>query len=246
MMEERDLVMATPMDRRQSLLSLREICKTFSMNIQTYDILRCVSFDLYAEEMVALTGASGTGKTTLLQIMGLLDWPSKGTVSVGGIGFPVGDKSHTYSHLQQRDTVRQKWIGFVYQYHHLLPELTALENVVLPQRIAGVARDIAAHNAVRLLDELGLSARKQHFPQQLSGGEQQRVAIARALANAPQIVLADEPTGNLDDQTAQQVFQLLTETVQRKKMAIVMATHNLDLASKMTRHVKLHSGKLVE
>lgn len=232
------------MELRHSLLSLRDIRKTFSVHNQTYDVLKSIQFDLHPEEMVALTGASGTGKTTLLQIMGLLDWPTEGTVSVGGVGFPTSGKSHAYTHLKQRDAVRQKFIGFVYQYHHLLPELTALENVVLPQRIAGIAKDIAAHNAARLLDELGLSSRTQHFPQQLSGGEQQRVAIARALANAPQIVLADEPTGNLDDQTAEQVFQLLMEAIQQKKMAIVMATHNLDLASKMTRHERLHLGKL--
>lgn len=226
------------------LLSLRDIRKTFSAHGETYDVLKEIRFDLYAEDMVALTGASGTGKTTLLQIMGLLDWPSEGTVSVGGVGFPTGGKSRAYTHLKQRDAVRQKYIGFVYQYHHLLPELTALENVVLPQKIAGVAKDLAEQHALRLLDELGLRHRVQHLPQQLSGGEQQRVAIARALANTPQIVLADEPTGNLDDRTAEQVFQLLLESIHQKKIAIVMATHNLELAAKMSRRVKLCLGHL--
>lgn len=232
-----------PMESRYPVLSLRDIRKTFSLGDRTYDVLRGVQFDLYAEEMIALTGASGTGKTTLLQMMGLLDWPSDGTISIGQNQFVTNSRLRT--HLRQRDLVRQKFIGFVYQYHHLLPELTALENVVLPQRIAGIAKDLAARNAARLLDELGLSSRMQHFPQQLSGGERQRVAIARSLSNAPQIVLADEPTGNLDDQTAEQVFQLLMETIRQKKMAIVMATHNLDLAARMTRHVKLHLGELV-
>lgn len=231
------------MESRYPVLSLRDIRKTFSLGDRTYDVLRGVQFDLYAEEMIALTGASGTGKTTLLQMMGLLDWPSDGTISIGQNQFVTNSRLRT--HLRQRDLVRQKFIGFVYQYHHLLPELTALENVVLPQRIAGIAKDLAARNAARLLDELGLSSRMQHFPQQLSGGERQRVAIARSLSNAPQIVLADEPTGNLDDQTAEQVFQLLMETIRQKKMAIVMATHNLDLAARMTRHVKLHLGELV-
>lgn len=228
------------------LLSLKNIRKTFSQNNNSFDVLKNINFDLFAEEMVALTGASGTGKTTLLQIMGLLDLPTEGTVTVGNVGFPSTSKSRAYTHLKQRDSIRQKFIGFVYQYHHLLPELTALENIVLPQLIAGISKDLAENHAKNLLCELNLEKRLHHFPTQLSGGEQQRVAIARALANTPQIILADEPTGNLDDKTAYHVFNLLLDLTQQKKIAIVIATHNIELAKKMTRNIQIHLGEITE
>lgn len=226
------------------LLTLRNVHKSFSQGKTVLSILQGIQFDLYPRELVALTGASGSGKTTLLQIMGLLDLPTEGSVTVGDVGFPVTKKSKAYLHLQQRDAIRRQFIGFVYQYHHLLPELTALENVVLPQRIAGKPKDEAERHALSLLTELKLEKRVHHLPAQLSGGEQQRVALARALANMPKILLADEPTGNLDDTAAQQVFQLLLELTQQKGIAVVMATHNLELAQRMTRQIHLHLGKI--
>lgn len=227
-----------------SILSLRNVSKSFTQGKTVLKILQKIEFDLYPRELVALTGASGSGKTTLLQIMGLLDLPTEGTVTVGSVGFPVTRKSKAYLHLQQRDAVRREFLGFVYQYHHLLPELTALENIVLPQLIAGRSKDIAEKNAIGLLHELHLEQRSHHLPSQLSGGEQQRVAIARAISNMPKILLADEPTGNLDDASAQQVFQLLLELTQHKGIAVVMATHNLDLAQQMTRRIHLHLGNI--
>lgn len=226
------------------LLTLRNVHKSFSQGKTVLSILQGIQFDLYPRELVALTGASGSGKTTLLQIMGLLDLPTEGSVTVGDVGFPVTKKSKAYLHLQQRDAIRRQFIGFVYQYHHLLPELTALENVVLPQRIAGKPKDEAERHALSLLTELKLEKRVHHLPAQLSGGEQQRVALARALANMPKILLADEPTGNLDDTAAQQVFQLLLDLTQQKGIAVVMATHNHELAQQMTRQIHLHLGKI--
>lgn len=226
------------------LLTLRNIHKSFSQGETVLPVLQNICFDLHPKELVALTGESGSGKTTLLQIMGLLDLPTEGTVTVGDVGFPVTKKSNAYLHLQQRDAIRREFIGFVYQYHHLLPELTALENVVLPQRIAGRPRDEAERHALALLTELKLEKRAHHLPTQMSGGEQQRVALARALANMPKILLADEPTGNLDDAATKQVFHLLLELTQQKGIAVVMATHNLDLAHQMTRQVHLHLGRI--
>lgn len=238
--EDARLMTSTP----SPILMLRNVSKSFVQGKSVLQILQKIEFDLYPQELVALTGASGSGKTTLLQIMGLLDLPSEGTVTVGSVGFPVTRKSKAYTHLLQRDAVRRDYLGFVYQYHHLLPELTALENVVLPQLIAGRAKDIAEKNAKGLLKELCLEQRIHHLPSQLSGGEQQRVAIARAVANMPKILLADEPTGNLDDSSAKQVFQLLLELTRHKGIAVVMATHNLELAEQMTRRIHLHSGNI--
>ena len=190
-------------------------------------------------EMVALIGPSGAGKSTLLQICGLLEPPSAGEVLIKGED--AGKLSD-----DERTALRRTTIGFVYQYHHLLPEFSALENIVIPQMIAGIARKEAEGRAKELLNLVGLGKRLDHRPAQLSGGEQQRVAIARALANAPALLLADEPTGNLDHRTADEVFSLLTKLVKAVGLAAMVATHNLELARRMDRILTITDGELSE
>jgi lipoprotein-releasing system ATP-binding protein len=190
-------------------------------------------------EIVALVGPSGAGKSTLLHIAGLLEPPDQGEVWLNGQA--CGALSD-----ERRTLLRRRDIGFVYQYHHLLPEFSALENIILPQMIAGVSRRRAALRASDLLTRLGLADRAQHRPGQLSGGEQQRVAIARALANAPALLLADEPTGNLDPHTADLVFEQLLENARGSGLAALVATHNPDLARRMDRVVRLKDGHIVE
>jgi lipoprotein-releasing system ATP-binding protein len=190
-------------------------------------------------EVVALVAPSGAGKSTLLQIAGLLDTPSRGTVRLMGQGATgLGDGART---RLRRDTV-----GFVYQFHHLLPEFSALENVALPQRAAGASRGAAASRATELLDSVGLLPRLDHRPAELSGGEQQRVAFARALANRPRLLLADEPTGNLDPETSAHVFDLLLGLVRDTGLAALIATHNPDLAARMDRVLHLQGGRLLD
>lgn len=224
-------------------LSLHQINKKFYQNNNELWILKQIDFVLEKGEMVALTGASGAGKTTLLQIMGLIDDPTSGSIDIGTYHCDVqSDKAKP--NLKLRDLTRKNYLGFVYQYHYLLPELTAIENVILPQLIVGKPKDIAWRQASRLLDEMGLASRLNHTLHQLSGGEQQRVAVARALANEPQIVLADEPTGNLDDITASQIFNMMLTLVQERNISMVIATHNMELANRMNRIIHLHQGKL--
>jgi lipoprotein-releasing system ATP-binding protein len=188
---------------------------------------------------VALLGPSGAGKSTLLQISGLLERPDRGVVLINGVDCgKLSDKEQT--------RVRRMEIGFVYQFHHLLPEFSALENVVLPQLILGLTRSQAETRARELLKILGLEERWDHRPAELSGGEQQRVAIARAVANGPKLLLADEPTGNLDPPTAERVFEELLKLVRQSGVAAVVATHNLDLAARMDRILRLADGLLVE
>jgi lipoprotein-releasing system ATP-binding protein len=188
---------------------------------------------------VALVGQSGTGKSSLLHMAGLLEAPSSGEVFVAGA--PASRLPE-----RERTRLRRDTIGFVYQAHHLLPEFDALENVMMPQRIAGRSRLEAEKEARRLLDTMGLSQRLTHRPAQLSGGEQQRVAIARALANRPRVLLADEPTGNLDPRTASGVFESLIKLVRAEGLAALVATHNFELARKMDRALVMHEGKLLE
>jgi lipoprotein-releasing system ATP-binding protein len=190
-------------------------------------------------ETVALLGPSGAGKSTLLHIAGLLERADSGQVLINGI-----DCAQLSDNEQTR--MRRMEVGFVYQFHHLLPEFSALENVVLPQLILGVSRDKAEARAKDLLGSLGLEERWDHRPAQLSGGEQQRVAIARAVANGPKVLLADEPTGNLDPPTAERVFEQLLKLVRQSGVAAVIATHNLDLAARMDRTLRLMDGRLVE
>ncbi|MEZ5887201.1 MAG: ABC transporter ATP-binding protein [Paracoccaceae bacterium] len=188
-------------------------------------------------EVVALVAPSGAGKSTLLHIAGLLDSPDAGEVTIGGQAMAgQGDRTRT--------AVRRREIGFVYQFHHLLPEFTAAENIILPQLADGVTRSAAEARAADLLERVGLGARARHRPAELSGGEQQRVAFCRALANAPKLLLADEPTGNLDPATADQVFDLLMEIVRATGLSALIATHNPDLAARMDRTVRLEAGRI--
>lgn len=218
-------------------LSLIGIRRTFVQGERRLDVLRGVSLELKAGEIVALVGQSGSGKSTLLHIAGLLERSDEGDVLVEGRSVrPQSDS--------ERTALRRKFLGFVYQYHHLLPEFSALENVILPQMIAGRTRQAAAPRAADLLKQVGLGERLDHRPAKLSGGEQQRVAIARALANKPAIILADEPTGNLDMHTADDVFDLLMSLVRNTGVAAMIATHNLELAKKMDRVITIREGVL--
>jgi lipoprotein-releasing system ATP-binding protein len=223
----------------EGVLRLEAIERRYGRGETTIDVLHGVELSLKAGESVALIAPSGAGKSTLLHIAGLLERPDGGEVHVGG---------HATSTMNDdsRTALRRSQIGFVYQFHHLLPEFSALENVVLPQMIAGLKHAEAAARARELLGFLGLAARESHRPAELSGGEQQRVALARAVANAPRILLADEPTGNLDPKTADHVFDTLTSLVKASRVAALVATHNLDLAARMDRRVTLRDGRVEE
>ncbi len=218
-------------------LVLSGVVKTFHQAGRDLQVLRGVDFDIEPGEMVALVGPSGSGKSTLLHIAGLLERPDQGEVRIAGQA--VGKLADG-----ERSRLRRRSLGFVYQYHHLLPEFSALENVVVPQMIAGQRRAAAKARAAELLTHVGLGERLDHRPARLSGGEQQRVAIARALANQPVVLLADEPTGNLDPETAAHVFDLLTDLVRRSRVAALIATHNLELAQRMDRVLKLEQGRI--
>ena len=219
-------------------LELRGVVRTFRSGGEDLRVLRGADLALQAGEIVALVAPSGTGKSTLLHLAGLLEKPDSGRVFVGGR--EAGALSDA-----ERTAIRRDGIGFVYQFHHLLAEFTALENVVLPQMIAGKPRRVGERRARALLEAFGLGARLDHLPGKLSGGEQQRVAIARALANAPRVLLADEPTGNLDVGTAAVVFEELLRTVRSQGVAALIATHNPELAARMDRTVTLHEGRVV-
>ena len=201
------------------------------------DVLQDVNLSVAAGEVVALVAPSGAGKSTLLHIAGLLDTPDAGTVSIGGT-----DMTHLAD--RKRTAARRNDVGFIYQFHHLLPEFSALENIALPQYANGVAVAEAEARGLSLLDTVGVAPRAAHRPAALSGGEQQRVAFCRALANAPRLLLADEPTGNLDPGTSDQVFEALMHLVRSTGLAALIATHNLELASRMDRTVTLDHGKL--
>lgn len=222
-----------------ALLELQSVKKTFHQGGIELTVWEDVSLILKPGEMVALVGPSGSGKSTLLQVAGLLERPTSGDVILCG-------QNCTHLSDHKRTLYRRQSLGFVYQYHLLLPEFSALENVMLPQLIAGVSQRQAKRKAENLLDTLGLSARLTHRPKALSGGEQQRVAIARALANDPHVLLADEPTGNLDSHTAGKVFDALLKTVRGRNVSALLATHNLDLAKQMDRVFFLREGQLVE
>lgn len=219
----------------QSTLLLDTITRTFDQGGESLQVLKGINFQIKAGEIVALVGHSGAGKSTLLQIAGLLEPPTTGRVL-------IADQDAGQLSDQQRTELRSKYVGFVYQFHHLLPEFSALENVMIPQLIAGVSTDIAREKAQDLLTKLGLSHRLDHRPKKLSGGEQQRVAIARALANSPKILLADEPTGNLDYETADIVFAEMTHLVRETGMSALIATHNPELAKKMDRIIEIKAG----
>jgi lipoprotein-releasing system ATP-binding protein len=219
-------------------LQLRGVVRTYRGEAGDLPVLRGADLVLRAGEIVALVAPSGTGKSTLLHLAGLLEQPDGGAVLVDGRN--CGNLSDT-----ERTAIRRLHIGFVYQFHHLLPEFSALENVLLPQMIAGCARREGEARARALLESFGLAARAGHLPGKLSGGEQQRVAIARALANAPGVLLADEPTGNLDVGTSGAVFAELLKTVRDQGVAALIATHNTELAARMDRVVTLKDGTVV-
>jgi len=200
-------------------------------------VLQGVSLNVCPSEVVALVAPSGAGKSTLLHIAGLLDTPDTGSVAIAGTDM-------TNLSDRRRTAVRRSAVGFIYQFHHLLPEFSALENIVLPQLANGVSDKIAADRAMALLDRVGIAARASHRPAALSGGEQQRVAFCRALANEPSLLLADEPTGNLDPDTSARVFDALMGLVRDTGLAAVIATHNLELADRMDRQVRLNGGVL--
>jgi lipoprotein-releasing system ATP-binding protein len=221
------------------VLRLENVSRLYREGEGQLEIFRDISFGLSAGEVVALVGPSGAGKSSLLHMAGLLEAPSAGEIYIDGAAVSMLPE-------EARTRIRRDTIGFVYQAHHLLPEFDALENVVLPQMIAGKSRDAAGAEAARLLTQLGLGARLTHRPAQLSGGEQQRVAFARALANKPKILLADEPTGNLDPRTAGGVFEALLAIVRAQGLAALIATHNFELAAKMDRALQLDEGRLVE
>jgi lipoprotein-releasing system ATP-binding protein len=219
-------------------LELRGVVRTYRSGETDLHVLRGVDLVLRPGEITALVAPSGTGKSTLLHLAGLLERPNAGEIRIAG-------RDTTRLDDAARTALRRDTVGFVYQFHHLLGEFTALENVVLPQMIAGTPRAAAAKRAESLLADFGLAARLHHLPGKLSGGEQQRVAIARALANAPRLLLADEPTGNLDAATAAIVFDELLAMVRTHNVAALIATHNPDLAARMDRTVTLREGKAV-
>jgi lipoprotein-releasing system ATP-binding protein len=218
-------------------MSLRDIKRTFVQGDRRLEVLKGITLDLKPGEIVALVGQSGSGKSTLLHIAGLLERPDEGDIVVGGK--PTGTAGD-----RERTVMRRQFLGFVYQYHHLLPEFSAIENVMLPQMLNGRSRAEARRRAAELLAMVQLRERADHRPGRLSGGEQQRVAIARAVANAPRVLLADEPTGNLDSSTADTVFRQLLGLVRETGMAALVATHNPELASRMDRTVTLKDGVL--
>lgn len=221
------------------VLRLEGVVRRFTQGGATLNVLADANLSVRAGEIVALVGPSGSGKSTLLQLAGLLERPDAGEVAIDGRSCgSLGDA--------ERTRLRREALGFVYQQHHLLPEFSAVENVIVPQMIAGVPRAAARARAADLLGRLGLGERLEHRPGQLSGGEQQRVAICRALANAPRLLLADEPTGNLDPETSEAVFAQLLGLVRDEGLAALIATHNPELAGRMDRRVSVRGGAIVE
>lgn len=219
------------------VVRLTGLTRSFEQGGERIDVLRGIDLTIMPGEIVALLGPSGTGKSTLLQAVGLLEGGFGGRIEIAGV-------DATQLAASERTSLRRSHLGFVYQFHHLLPDFNAEENVVLPQLIAGAAREQASARSRELLTALGLEHRLTHRPSQLSGGEQQRVAVARALANRPQLVLADEPTGNLDEVTSDKVLAQFLELVRGQGSAALVATHNERLAARMDRIVRIHEGVL--
>ena len=226
-------------DREAPVVYLHAIERLYRQGDATLDILKGADLAVWAGQSVALIAPSGAGKSTLLHIAGLLEHQDSGEVYIDQVATSGMNDA-------ERTRIRRSEVGFIYQAHHLLPEFTALENVMLPQMIRGLSKREARLRAAELLGYLGLKDRLTHRPAELSGGEQQRVAIARAVANAPRILLADEPTGNLDPRTSEHVFTALTQLVRASGLAAVIATHNMDLADRMDRRVTLRDGRVVE
>lgn len=223
----------------ETIVTMEDVSRTYQQGGDKVQVLDAVNLTIGTGEMVALTGPSGSGKSTLLHQVGLLERPDKGDVVI--------DTTRTRKMSDRgRTRLRREKLGFIYQFHHLLPEFSALENVIIPQLIAGLSRRKAASKAKEMLARLNMDHRENHRPGELSGGEQQRVAIARALVREPLLLLADEPTGNLDEATSETVFGALMDIITERKTAALIATHNQDLAKRMTRHLTLQQGKLEE
>lgn len=221
------------------IIYLHDIHRTYMQGEVQLAILKAAKLALWPGQSVALVGPSGAGKSTLLHIAGLLEHPDEGEVYVDGMATSALSDA-------ERTQIRRTEIGFVYQSHRLLPEFSALENVMMPQMIRGLKKPEAKKRAIEILSYLGLSERVTHRPSELSGGEQQRVAISRAVANAPRVLLADEPTGNLDPHTAEHVFSALTQLVRATNVATLIATHNMEIASRMDRRVSIREGEIIE
>lgn len=219
------------------VVRLRNLSRSFKQGGETIEVLRGADLDIGAGEIVALLGPSGSGKSTMLQAVGLLEGGFSGMIELAGVDASSMSAS-------ERTALRREHLGFVYQFHHLLPDFNAEENVIIPQLLLGTKRADATEKARALLTTLGLEHRLDHRPSQLSGGEQQRVAVARALVNTPRLVLADEPTGNLDETTSEKVFNQFLELVRGQGSSALVATHNERLAARMDRVVRLHEGKL--
>lgn len=219
-----------------ALLKISNVYKSFQGDL---NVLSDSSLEVQANEIVSLVGPSGSGKSTFLMIAGLLDTADSGKIIVDGVDCSSLNDA-------ERTSIRGENIGFIYQFHHLLPEFSAIENLILPQIINKVSYDIAVAKAIEILDKLGLKDRAKHLPSELSGGEQQRVAVARSMINQPKLILADEPTGNLDPENAQKVMELLVKEVKSRNMAAVIVTHNMDLSAKTDRVVTIKQGKIVE
>lgn len=219
----------------EAALELRDVVRTYKTGTTPLTVLDGANLKIASGELIGLVAPSGAGKSTLLHVAGLLEFPDGGDVLVGG-------ESCGLMSDRERTRIRRNKLGFVYQFHHLLPEFNALENIMLPEMIAGVSRQEARDKAQGLLDAVGLTERATHRPSRLSGGEQQRVAIARALANGPSVLLADEPTGNLDPDTADKVFSMLVEQVRERNLGALIATHNLALAERMDGVFTLENG----
>lgn len=219
------------------LLQCKDLCKTYVEGKMHTDVLRNVSFEMKPGEMMAIVGSSGSGKSTLLHLLGGLDMPSAGEV------FFKGSALSTLSSSAKAE-LRNRELGFIYQFHHLLPDFTALENVMMPLLIGGKKGNDAQDKALTMLSAVGLSHRSHHRPSELSGGERQRVAIARALVNNPSLVLADEPTGNLDMRTADSIFELLGELNAQQGTAFLVVTHDLNLAQRLNRQLEMRDGQL--
>lgn len=226
------------MNNADTILKVEGLTRIYEQGSQTLSVLHNVDVEIKSGEIVALVGPSGSGKSTFLQTVGLLDQPTYGDLT-------IGDQKINAMNDQERTLMRRQYIGFVYQFHYLLPEFTALENVVIPQMVAGIKRKEAEEKARELLAILKMNHRFDHRPARLSGGEQQRVAIARALANDPKLLLADEPTGNLDPETSETVFELLIDLVRNVGIGAVIATHNMQIAERMDRILELKNGKIL-
>ncbi len=224
---------------KQALLELEQVQHTYFQGGNRVDVLNNINFKLYSGDLIALVASSGAGKSTLLHLSGLLERPTGGNVLINNV--PMSDKSE-----QVRTQTRRENISFIYQFHHLLSEFTALENVMMPLRISGVSQAEASVVASEFLERVGLLERQQHRPAMLSGGEQQRVALCRALVSHPRVLLADEPTGNLDTHTTDEVFAMILDCVRRQGLGAIIATHNMSLAQRMDRIITLEDGQIKE